>query len=168
MNTVVIYILFIAVCVLYGVVRTRKPIDKVLPSYAGPLSEHTGNSNDFEPTKKPSCVIKLPNGKYANTRSYHRIRIIGECMEVIGIHKNDEWLADKIKHSDKNSIINKISRGDVLLIYLEDKNQYKIRCFENLDDNGNLITYSYPNGERHDSSKPHSPSTVMGVVKYRL
>lgn len=168
MNTVIIYILFIAICVLYGVARTRKSVDKVLPSYAGPLSEHVCDTCDCTVTQKPSCVIKLPNGKYANTHSYHRIRIIGGCLEMVGIHKNEEWLADKVTLSDKESVPDTLSKGDVLLIYLNDKGIYKIRCFESLDGDGNLITYSYPEGKRHVSSKPHSPSSVLGVVKYKL
>lgn len=142
---------------------SKPKMDNVLPSYAGPLSEHE-EKGDFKITKSPSQIIKLPDGMYANTHSYHRIKIIGKCMEQIGIHKEDEWLASKFSNSEKKNL----KKGDVLLIYLREQNRYKIRCFDYYDNNKDLITYSYKNNEKKISNKPHKLSSVLGIVKYKL
>lgn len=168
MTSVLPYLIFAAICVAYGILRTRKPhTDKVLPANAGSISEPHDVPADGIITDKESSVIRLPNGMYANTRSYYRIHIIGGCMTTIGIRRDEEWLASKLKKRKK--ITEQIAKGDVLLIYLVDKNIYKIRRFDSVDDNGKLRTYYYnEDGSVHESSKPHAPESVMGVVRYKV
>lgn len=168
MTSVFIYIIFATVCIAYGILRSKKShIDEVLPTFAGSISEPHELPSDCNIEKKESFVIQLPNKSYASTRSFYRIFIIGECMEKIGINQNEEWLASKLNKRKK--VTEQITPGDVLLIYLKDKNIYKIRRFDHLNEKGFLETYSYnPDGSVHMSSKPHDPMSVMGVVKYKI
>lgn len=83
------------------------------------------------------------------------------------MNNGDEWLAVKIDR--KKNLRDQIKVDDVLLIYLADKNSYKIRKVKGFINDTTLDTYSYnPDRTEHKSSKPHVAESIMGVVKYRL
>ena len=109
----------------------------------------------------------MPDGTFANTKSFHRLRVNGTCMSKIDINNGDEWLAIKINR--KKTLREQINVGDVILIYLADTNRYKIRQVNKFINDTTLDTYSYSTDNTiHYSSKPHVADAIMGVVKYRL
>ena len=136
MPEVLLFIFFVLICVLYGVVRTHKQVDNILPVCVGSVSEY-----EYTILPKPSKVFRLPNGRYANTHSYHRIRIIGEGM---GFRNNEEWLVDKITRHDAKTLMN----GEKLLIYSKVSGVYEIICAEDFNDESN--------------------SSILGVVRYKI
>lgn len=166
MVSIYILLIFIAICICYAYPRLIKQDDVVYSAFAG-SSDEPHNSESPVLTFEKSRVIKLPDGTYANTKSFHRLRINGVCMSPVDIKNGEEWLAKKINH--KKSLRSQINIGDVLLIYLSDTKRYKIRRVHDFIDDSTLDTYSYtPEGKVHKSTKPHSANTIMGVVKYRL
>lgn len=165
MASIYILLIFIAICICYAYPRLIKQDDVVYSAFAGSSDEqHDSVTPVFS---ERSSVIKLPDGTYANTKSFHRLRVNGVCMSPIGINNGDEWLAIKINR--KKSLREQINIGDVLLIYLADTNRYKIRRVRNFIDDFTLATYSYNrDNTEHNSRNPHIANTIMGVVKYRL
>lgn len=166
MASIYILLIFIAICICYAYPRLSKQDDVVYSAFAGSSDEpHDSESSIL--TFEKSRVIKLPDGTYANTKSFHRLRINGVCMSPIGINNGEEWLAKKI--NPQKSLRTQINKEDVLLIYLSDKKRYKIRRVHDFIDDSTVDTYSFtPEGKIHKSTKPHSANTIMGVVKYRL
>lgn len=166
MTSVILFLIFLAICIAYGYPRTISRNDVVYSASAG-SSDEPHNSAGPTVFSEKSAVIKLPDGTYANTRSFHRIRINGTCMSPIDINHGDEWLAIKI--NPKKDLSSQIKHNDVLLIYLADTNRYKIRRVKKFIDEKTLDTYSFnPDGSEHQSSRPHKADSIMGVVKYRL
>ena len=168
MESVFLFLIFLFLCFCYGYPRIvkRNRNDVVYSAFAG-SSDEPHDSKSPVLLSEPSRVIKLPDGMYANSNSFHRLRINGVCMSPIDIKNGEEWLAIKINH--KKSLRSQINIGDVLLIYLSDTKRYKIRRVYDFIDDSTLDTYSYtPEGKVHKSTKPHSANTIMGVVKYRL
>lgn len=166
MSAVIIFIIFILLCFCYGYPRVgMKNSDKVYSASAGSSDEqHESVTPIFT---EESTVIQLPDGTYANTKSFHRLRINGSCMSPLNMNNGDEWLAVKIDH--KKNLRDQIKIDDVLLIHLADKNSYKIRKVKGFINDTTLDTYSYNQDKtEHKSSKPHTAKSIMGVVKYRL
>ena len=138
--------------------------DKVLGVEAGPLA---GGNCSFPKEEAASKVIKLMNGHYINTRDYIRIRVHGDCMRPRNIQNGEEWLVEPI--NKRKRLGKQINDRDVLLIYVEDKDLYKIREFEGFNKDGSLATFYYEDdGAKHISSKPHTQESVCGVVGYRV
>lgn len=111
--------------------------------------------------------LKDDNGNSIDKSNLIRVLVDGKCMERKGIKDGSQLFAKAIDHSIKLS--KQISQGDVLLIYLTDKNIYKLRVFDKIEE-GTLATYRYDinTGERKNSSKPHRPESIIGVVQYLL
>ena len=79
----------------------------------------------------------------------------------------EEWLVEPI--NKRKRLDKQINDRDVLLIYVEDKDLYKIREFEGFNKDGSLATFYYEDdGAKHISSKPHTQESVCGVVGYRV
>lgn len=164
METIIIGIIAASLCVLYGIAsHLYAKKDKVIDVEAGPTSEC---HRVFLKEEAAPKIIKLPNGKLVSSRNFVRIRIRGNCMEPRSIFNGEQWLVDRIDH--KKAVGETIKKGDVVLIYLKDKNLFKIREVENINSTNFLDTIRYNNGERIKSSKPHSYSDVIGIVKYAI
>lgn len=166
-STIIILPIFILLCVLYGVARSYNNTDEVLPAHAGDDEDSHGHSPcECTVKREKSRIIQLPNGLYANTKSFHRVAVVGTCMEKIGIMSGDEWLAEKIK---SKKLKERLKSDDVLLIYLKDKNEYKLRRLRKVLPAGQFATYYYkPDGTEHDSRNHHSSESILGVVRYKL
>lgn len=166
MTSIYIILIFLAICLCYGLPRLRNRNDLVYSAFAGSADEPHNSENPVV-VSKASKVIKLPSGLYANTNSYHRLRVNGVCMTPSNINNNEEWLAKKI--NKKKDLKTQIRTGDVILIYLADTKRYKIRKVANFINDTTVDTYSFnASGEIQMSSKPHSKETIMGVLQYRL
>lgn len=112
----------------------------------------------------PKTLYKI-DGAVIDSSQYIRLIVKGNCMSPRGIVDGTQLLALKVSKKDLQS---KLRQNDIVLIYLKDSDIYKIRIFDKYDDSGNLITYYYKNGEKHNSSKPHSQQDIQGIVKFSL
>ena len=92
---VIIFVLFLVLCGLYlWLVRNKK--DTVYTTFAGSSDEPHGGCCQCRLYTEESKVIKLPDGSYRNTASFHRIKISGNCMSPVNIHSDEEWFAGKM------------------------------------------------------------------------
>lgn len=140
-------------------------MDDVIATEAGPLNAGCTKFLRTSDSKERALIIKLKDGRYINTSDYLRLRISGTCMTPRNILNGEEWLAKP--YDGESSAINP---GDVLLIYIKDKNMYKIREVERvLDDKQEVETFYYnPDGSKQFSSRWHRLADVRGVVKYAI
>ena len=99
---------------------------------------------------------------------YQRVIVHGHCMEPRGIMDCSQLWVKSINREKDFSL--QVKHDDILLIYLSDKNIYKLRIFDKYLDNDRLLTYRYnpKTKERVDSSIPHKRESVVGVVKYAV
>ena len=164
--TIIIAVVFILICLLYGLsTKYYYQKDNIVPVEAGKIEDCAIMLN---PARRPSRLVKLDDGSYINSHDYVRIVINGRCMEPRNILNGEEWL---VKPIDKNlDVLKQISPKDVLLIYLQDTNIYKIREYERVNrENGELLdTFYYQDGRPHKSSRPHSKKSIVGIVKYSI
>ena len=164
-TTVILGMVLAVICVLYGIASTRYARkDTVLGVEAGPLP---GGDCALPEKKEGSKVIRLTDGRYINTRDYIRIMVYGGCMRPRNILNGEEWLVERI--NKLKPLEKQIRERDVLLIYVADKNLYKIREFKKFNEDGSLATFYYEdNGTEHPSSRPHTRESVCGVVRYAI
>lgn len=166
MATLLSGIILAVICVLYGIASKQyAKKDRVMEVEAGPVA---GSSDcAFHTKTEPSRLVRLKDGRYVNTRDYIRIIVKGNCMRPRNIQDGEEWLVERI--NKWKPLDRQIKQRDVLLIYLADKNLYKIREFKDFNGNGLLNTFYYEeNGTEHASSHPHTPESVRGVVRYAI
>lgn len=169
METIILIAIFVLICVGYGVIRTiGSKKDRVYNAKAGGAGEGSAESDIIPILTEQSKVVKLPNGYYANTHKFHRLKVNGNCMSPVNINDQEEWLAEKFNNN--KSLCSQIKKGDVVLIYRKDKDDYKIRRVETIDAERNeLVTYWYQdNGEKKVSSKNHGKDLIMGILRYRI
>ncbi len=166
MVTICFFIIFSAIVIAYGIIsfKTSKEQDVILVE-AGPTT-CMENVRVFQHYKSPVKTIKLPDGSYKNSSEFIRIRIDGNCMQKRKICYGEEWLVEQINKS--KSMQEQLNISDVLLIYIKDKNMYKIRELANFLDNEMLETIYYDGDDVKISTRPHSYSSVLGVVRYNI
>lgn len=88
-----------------------------------------------------------------------------QCMQLKGISDGDIVGVRMFEH--KHSMLDSLKRGQILLIYLDDKHfkGYKIRELGTITDDGVAYnTYHYKGGVQHRSTRPHSIDSLKGVV----
>lgn len=141
--------------------------EKVIIAEAGDTGAIVNRKKSKNIIHMRPITLKDDNGNPIDKTNLIRVLVDGKCMERKGIKDGTQLYAKAINHSIKLS--KQISQGDVLLIYLTDKNIYKLRVFDKIG-GGTLATYRYDinTGERKNSSKPHRPESVIGVVQYLL
>jgi hypothetical protein len=163
--TLMVGLVFVLICVFYGIAsHFYAKTETAIVTEAGATSDKVGSS--VITRKVPAQVVRLENGKYIRTRDYIRIIVDGDCMSPRNILRNEEWLVEPVKSSDLET---KLQKKDVVLIFLEDKQMYKIREFEGYDSEGNLTTLYYDeNSRKRYSSHPHPKSSVRGILRYAI
>lgn len=141
--------------------------ERVVIAEAGATGSIVNRPKDKNFVHMRPIVLKNNEGKVIDKTNLIRVLVDGKCMEKKGIMDGSQLYAEKYISSAKFS--KQVEQGDVLLIYLQDKNIYKLRIFDKKED-GKLFTYRYDieTGERRNSSKPHTINSVVGVVKYIL
>lgn len=99
-----------------------------------------------------------------NDSNIQRVIVHGRSLEPRGIYDRSQLYVQLINLEKDFSL--QVKHDDILLIYLKDKNIYKLRIFDKHLDNDNLLTYMYnpQTGERVDSSLPHRRASVVGIV----
>jgi len=160
---VILSIIAILLLVAYFILNHPQ---KIIVADAGPTQELTDKEQRKNDILRPYQSIKLQSGTIINSRDYIRVKVDGHCMEPRGINDKSQVLV--LPLNNKESFKKQVRQGDVLLIYLHDKKVYKLRILENYDNERQLITYRYENGQKHRSQRNHNPNDVIGVVKYIL
>lgn len=169
METVYLFIIFVGLVAGYAYFSLTTPKTQMqFATEAGPIENSDAEKLRLLDKKVGVCMFKY-NGNEIMSSDYIRILVQGNCMSPRGINSGESWLVEPI-HSDKG-IDTQVKKGDVLLVYLEDKNMYKIREFKDFADkeHTSLQTFWYNGDKGHkDSTRPHSLSSVKGVVRYKV
>lgn len=138
--------------------------EKVIIAEAGDTGTIVNRKKSKNIIHMRPITIKDNKGNTIDKSNLLRVLVDGKCMERKGIKDGTQLYAKVINSEVKLS--KQISQGDILLIYLDDKNIFKLRVFDKMEE-GALVTYRYNNiGERKNSSKPHKPESIKGVVRY--
>lgn len=163
------FFLFVFLCLIVAgyAYFSSKILDMQYAIEAGP-------TEDSDPLTLKRLSHKVPQfrfsykGRIHSSSEFIRIEIHGSCMEKRGILNGEHWLVEPLYGDDM--VREKIMPSDVLLIYLPDKDEYKIREFSGYRNKqkDELTTGSYCNNEWRESSKPHCISLVKGIVRYRI
>lgn len=165
MGTVWFILIFVIVASLYGLLCYKQGnAETVIAVEAGSTAKASPKWINSKSFKAPRCQYKI-NGEVIDSSLYMRLIVEGNCMIPRGIASGDQLLALKV--NDIEELKKELHQDNIVLIYLEDVNLYKIRIFDKFDGN-NLLTYYFENGKRKNSSKPHSASSIKGIVKYAL
>lgn len=128
------------------------------------ISAEELKEKSFYDTQK--CYID-EDGREIDMSGMQCLVVNNNCMNKRNIKNGDRLLAQKIDLF--KPISNQIKPNDILWINIPDNGKNKIRILESINDNGFLITYYYDsNGEKVYSSRPHSISSVRGIVRFNL
>jgi hypothetical protein len=165
-TAIVVFVL----CILYGIASSlyskSKKEESVILAEAGSVSN--ASEGVVLVPHMPRKLVRISKDRLVRTDDPNYIRIVigGTCMTPKQVLQNEDWLAEKINLvKDKN----KIHEGNIVLIYLKDKDMYKIREFIKYDGNGDLLTQYYnADEEAVPSSKPHTKESVKAVLRYQI
>ena len=156
--------IIIAIVLLAIYVFLNRP-QKIILADAGSTRKLTGREQRKKDSFRPFQNISLQAGKILHSRDYICVKVDGSSIEPRGIKNNS--IVYVLPLNRKEHFKKQVRAEDVLLIYLPDKNVYKLRILQNYDNKKRLITYRYnEDGKKHISSKSHHPDNVRGVVKY--
>lgn len=147
--------------------RVKK--EQVIVAEAGKISEMRKAYQPYVYMNPISISMFNKKGlKKAIPADLQRVIVHGHCMEPRGIMDCSQLYVQNIANDKDFSL--QVKHDDILLIYLPDKNIYKLRVFDKYLDQDLLLTYRYnpQTGDRIDSSKPHNRKNVVGVVKFTL
>jgi len=169
MSTLLFIVFIVLVCIniiLYYNFRKQKE-RKIICAEAGPTKDISNNStpHDYPITFFDEIMI---NGKKINEKEYIPIIVHGSCMEQRGIFSGDILYVKEIKALSNEEKEKIIKERDILLIYLSDKDIYKIREFEKVDAENKAKTFYYTTEGKNYSTNSHEFETIQGVVKYKL
>ena len=166
MSTFYFIIFFIVALAFYAYCNLKLRKDYVMGVEAG-----TTKGVSAEELKRISFstkhkIVKDRKGNIIDPDSIIRIYVDGNCMKPLNINNGDQLIAIRIDKS--RALKTQIKENDVLLIHLKDSGINKIRAFEKFDGD-ELKTFWYEeNGNKHPSSKNHSPESILGIVKYKV
>lgn len=165
MATYYFIVFFVIVLGFYAFANLKLRKDYVMGVEAGTTKGVTADELKRASYSVKHRVVKDRQGNVINPKSIIRIVVEGNCMRPLKIKSGDEMIAIKI--DSKRPLADQVKQNDVLLIHLKDTGVNKIRAFEAFD-GSNLKTFWYEdNGQKHYSSKVHTPESVLGIVKYR-
>lgn len=162
------FLIFIFAVTLFFFVVINSKInqpERIVCVDAGPVA----NVNPqvlLEKTKfEPMGVFRTPDGRLLTSEHYQRITVCGTCMVPKGIQSGQTLIVEKIKEGQQQAI----KQEDILLIYVPDKQIYKIRVCAGEEADDRYATYYFDESEqRKDSSNPHRKQDVKGIVRYIL
>lgn len=153
MITVLLATLIFGGNMLYLFLKRRKKVE-LMPVEAGPTSCTT---EDF---LKP---VQVQIGTMPMDPSLQYFYVRNECMIPRHIYPGD---VIGVQMLDDNFTLADIKKGDILLIFIDDDKfrGHKIRVMDDVEDNAFHTSYFIAN-RPNKSSKPHSFSTIRGVVR---
>lgn len=157
--------IFLAICTLYGLAsNSYKKKDVIIGVKAGDASDECS----LPIAQAHSKSVRLPNGRYINTKDFIRIRINGNCMKPREILNGEEWLVEKWDNNTKSLNCNLHPR-DIMLLYIEDKHSYIIRELVSIKEDNRLKTKRYnDDGSDRFSKNDHRLEQVQGIVRYAI
>ena len=160
-------ILLVLALALYGLgKRATAEIEYVGCVEAGATSDVFADELAKHARYEKRKIILDSENCLIDTHNYLRVIVKGDCLQPIGIVDHSQLLVYKFQNEQEKSII---KQGDVLMIHLASRQIDKIRVFDELLEDGKMSTYRFDcNGQRKDSSCPHSLSSVVGIVRYML
>lgn len=160
-------ILLVVALFLYGLGKKAKAdIEYVGCVEAGSTEDTSAEELTKHARYERRKIILDSNDRPIDTHDYLRVVVKGNCLSPLGIADNSQLLVHRFKSDQERS---QIKRGDILMIRLEGKGIDKVRVFDKRLEDDKMSTYRFDhNGRRKDSSRPHSLSSVVGVVKYML
>lgn len=155
-------VLFVLLCI-YAICKVKQPTetDYIQCVEAGSIQEADAELLERKSYKTAHKTLYAPDGTALGSE-YFRIVINGNCMKPRKICHNDEIIVRKYYPNIE------LRQGDIIMLYIEDKQMYKLREIKNIE--GNVLhTVRYDSdGREIISSKPHNINQVKGVVKYRI
>lgn len=163
MITFLFSFLLLIVLALYAYSGYVLKKQQVIPTEAGPLTH-----NHCVPAPYCSKPIYPKKGdEYLDMSKFIRTIVYGDCMKPKKLNNNDNVLVAKI--NNRKDILSQIEIGNVLLLYIPEKNLYKFRELDRIGEDGLLYTIYYDSeGKPVSSSKPHTQDMVLGVAKYKI
>ena len=165
MATYYFIVAFVLVLGFYAFANLKLRKDFVMGVEAGTTKGVTADELRRASYSVKHRVVKDRKGNVINPDSIIRIVVEGNCMRPLRINSGDEMIAIKI--DNKRPLDEQIKPNDVLLIHLADKGIKKIRAFEAFEGR-NLKTFWFEeDGQKHPSSKVHTPESILGIVRYR-
>ena len=151
---------------LYNSFRKQKE-KKIICAEAGPtkdISRSIPCNNPFTFFDKITA-----NGKVINEREYFPITVKGSCMERRNIFSGDILYVKKVNALSIEEKKEIIKEKDILLIYLPEKDEYKIREFEDIDSENRAKTFYYnSDGSKHYSTFSHDFQRIEGIISYKV
>ena len=133
---------------------------------AGPTAEMTAKELARYSFYDRRRELKDQNGNLIDRTHLERVIVKGGCMTRRGIPNGAQLLVDPINNEVEFN--QKVHPHDILMIYIADKDIYKIRELDHIEGT-EAHTFCYnPDGSRHDSSRSHQVNSVKGVVRYRI
>lgn len=165
MATYYFIVTFVLVLGFYAFANLKLRKDFVMGVEAGTTKGVTADELKRVSYSVKHRVVKDRQGNVINPDSIIRIVVEGNCMRPLRIKSGDEMIAIRI--DNQRPLQEQVKPNDVLLIHLADTGINKIRAFESFEGR-NLKTFWFEeNGQKHPSSKAHTPESVLGIVKYR-
>lgn len=165
MATYYFIVAFVLVLGFYAFANLKLRKDLVIGVEAGTTKGVTAEELKRVSYSVKHKVVKDSHGNVISPNSMIRIVVYGNCMKPLKINSGDQMIAIKI--DKQRPIEEQIKPNDVLLIHLADNGINKIRAFEAFDGR-NLKTFWFEeSGQKHPSSKVHTPESVLGIVRYR-
>lgn len=156
----------ISILITFRAIEKMRKRERVIVAEAGKISDMSDTYQPYVFMNSVNINMRERHG-IAIPLDYQRVFVHGHCMEPRGIRDCSQLLVKSIDVNKDFSL--QVKHDDILLIYLPDKNIYKLRVFDKYLDDNNLITYRYnpQTKARIDSSLPHKRENVVGVVKYK-
>lgn len=144
---------------------TKTTKEKVIVAEAGKLSEMQA---DYVPFVYMNPIqLRAADNTILDTTNLIRVLVHGCCMVPVGIMDGNQLFVEKINKNKAFSL--QVKHDDIMLIYIKDKNVYKLRVFDKFGNDENLVTFRYnqETGEIQYSSRPHTRESVIGIVRYK-
>lgn len=167
MTAIVFFIILTSLLIVYYL-SSRGSADKeyVRCVEAGPTADLSAEELKRYSFYDRRRELRDKDGTFIDRSNMERVVVKGGCMEKRGIPNGSQLLVDTIRSAE--DFRQKVKPHDILMIYIADKDIYKIREFDHVE-GSKAYTFCYnPDGSRHDSSRTHSIESVKGVVRYRI
>jgi len=161
-----VLILMILLVAYYVSNNKLKRLEYVRCVEAGPTTKVSANDLRRLSFEDNYLDLKDPDGNNINRDGMIRVIVNGDCMHCRRIVNGTQLLVEPI--STSKLLKEQVKQGSILMIHIPDTNVYKIRELDNMDDTYVYTFYYNPDGSKHFSSRPHSLSNVVGIVRYRI
>ena len=163
MGTFWIFVIFVAICILYGIASVLYVKDRQDNVYCGYTEGKSYKSDGLDPIMAKSEIFRDKEGKLHSTKDFIRVKIHGDGLSWRGVFDKEEWLFEKIKNKKE------IKYKDIVLIKSEKDNCFYVKrvgeflnndfpiSVYHFDENGNTILFNYVTNKE-----------IVGKIKFAL